>query len=251
MSNRATSDIGPFSIVPEWVTLALISDRAVRLFALLARYADRQGEATPGRRTLAQALGASVDSLDRALRELIGIGAVEIEPRRDTAGDQTSNLYRLRFAAREVSEVAAPLRPPIRTPAAPGGRAPAATVAAPVRPRTKAIGTKEVQERRTAAAPQRVPESDPDPSDHYAVITAVVTKDILPRRLPDHELTAATMARCTELRIACDDEVIRKAVDSALFRYYRAVRHEFDLPPDPREIYHDHPDIVKREAVAS
>ena len=46
--------------------------------------------------------------------------------------------------------------------------------------------------------------------------------------------------RCAELQIACDPVVARKAVDSALFRYYRASRLEFYLPADPRGIYHDH-----------
>lgn len=93
---------------------------------------------------------------------------------------------------------------------------------------------------RTAASPQLGPETDPDPHDNYAVITAVVTKDILPRRLPDHLLLTATLTRCHELDIACDGETARKAVDSALFRYYRQARLDGDLPPDPRGIYHDH-----------
>jgi hypothetical protein len=98
------------------------------------------------------------------------------------------------------------------------------------------VGSRE----RTAAAPQRRPEADPDPDDHYAVVTAVVTKDILPLRLEDHELMAATLNRCEALHIACTEDVARKAIDSALFRYYRALRLEADLPSDPRGIYHDH-----------
>lgn len=94
--------------------------------------------------------------------------------------------------------------------------------------------------QRAAALPQRCPNSDPDPNGHYAVITAVVTKDILPRRLEDHRLMDETKTRCDELHITHDDIVVRKAIDSALFRYYRQLRHEYDLPPDPRGIYHDH-----------
>ena len=98
----------------------------------------------------------------------------------------------------------------------------------------------EVRTERTAAPPQREPAADPDPDNHCSVVTAVVSKDILPRRLEDHKLMAATLARCKELKIACDETVARKAIDSALFRYYRAMRLEFDLLPDPRGIYHDH-----------
>jgi hypothetical protein len=95
---------------------------------------------------------------------------------------------------------------------------------------------------RTAAGPQRrqEPEVDPDPEGHYAVITAVVTKDILPLRLEDHLLVKAVQDRCDELHIAHSPAVIRKAVDSALFRYYRSVRLENDLPADPRGMFHDH-----------
>ena len=82
-----------------------------------------------------------------------------------------------------------------------------------------------------------MPEPDDDPT---AVVTAVVSKDILPRRLPDEQLLVATMTRCEELQIPCTPDVARKAVDSALWRYYRALRLEFDLPADPRGIYHDH-----------
>jgi hypothetical protein len=104
--------------------------------------------------------------------------------------------------------------------------------------RTEQNGTEE--RTAPAAPPQQIPESDPDPDDHYAVITAVVTKDVLPLRLEDHKLAEVTERRCRELKIECSPTVIRKAIDSALFRYYRNVRHEFELPPDPRGIYRDH-----------
>jgi hypothetical protein len=129
--NRASSDIGPYSIVPQWITRADISDRAVRLFALLARHADRDHKAFPSRSTLATALRTSVDSVDRACRELVSLGAVRVEGRRDQAGDRISNNYHLTFAAPQ--QVAAPLWPPSRTPAA--------TVAAPARHRTITTGT--------------------------------------------------------------------------------------------------------------
>lgn len=97
------------------------------------------------------------------------------------------------------------------------------------------------QKKRTAAAPQHVtvPDADPDPESHYAVITALVGKEILPLRLPDPELMQATKDRCEELKITYTPETVRKAVDSALFRYYRQMRRDFELPADPRGIFHD------------
>lgn len=88
-----TSDTGPFSIVPEWVTTAEISNGAVRLYALLARYADyATGEAWPSRSTLARRLRMSTDSVDRLSKELQELGAIEVV-KRHNGKKWKSNLY--------------------------------------------------------------------------------------------------------------------------------------------------------------
>jgi hypothetical protein len=76
-----------FGRVPTWLLDAAVSDRAVRLFAVLTRYADREGRGFPGRRVLAERLRCSVDSLDRALRELVTAGARRVEERWNVDGD--------------------------------------------------------------------------------------------------------------------------------------------------------------------
>lgn len=91
---RVTSDVGPWSIVPEWVLDAQVSDRAVRLYALLGRYADRNGESFPSRQTLAKRLGCSESSAIRASRELEVIGALKITSRADS-----TNLYHLIYVS--------------------------------------------------------------------------------------------------------------------------------------------------------
>lgn len=96
---RVTSDVGPFSITPEWVLDAEVSDRAIRLYGLLGRYANNNGSAYPNRKTLAKRLRCSIDSVDRAARELVSIGALEKTARWTGNGDQTSNLCRLIYAA--------------------------------------------------------------------------------------------------------------------------------------------------------
>lgn len=75
------SDTGPFAIVPEWVLDADISDRAVRLYAVLARYADSDGHCNPKRATLASRLRCGVKTIDRAKEELAVIGALSWEQR--------------------------------------------------------------------------------------------------------------------------------------------------------------------------
>src|SRR5215218_11383648 len=72
-----------FAIVPEWVLDADISDAALRLYAVLLRYGQTSGHRMPGRRLLASRLHKrSRDSVDRALKELVGIGAVVVQHRR-------------------------------------------------------------------------------------------------------------------------------------------------------------------------
>lgn len=119
-----------FAVVPTWVILSSISDRAVRLYAVLRRYADRDGACWPSRSRLAGDMRCSVDSIDRALAELVGICALTITHRRDASGAPTSSLYTVRST---------PVYRPVdnsggsRTGAARGSRTAAAGVAAPVR----------------------------------------------------------------------------------------------------------------------
>jgi hypothetical protein len=100
---EVTSDTGPFVIVPEWVLVARISHGAVRLYASLARYADSvTGVAWPSRRTLATRLRVSADTIDRWVKELVSIGAVDVEHRtQDNDGSMVnlSNLYTVRRVA--------------------------------------------------------------------------------------------------------------------------------------------------------
>jgi hypothetical protein len=73
-----------FAIVPEWVLDADISDAALRLYAVLLRYGQTSGQRMPSRAVLAARLRKrSKDSVDRALKELVRVGAVVVQRRRD------------------------------------------------------------------------------------------------------------------------------------------------------------------------
>ncbi len=102
-----------FSMVPEWVLDADIGDCALRLYAVLLRYGNSTGARMPARTTLAARLHKkSTDTVDRALAELVSLGAVQVEHR--WAGHQRlSNRYRIRTS-----------RPGNRGPAAPSTTAP-------------------------------------------------------------------------------------------------------------------------------
>lgn len=96
-------DFGPFGIVPENVIVSDLSDRAVRLYALLARYAMRPGGiAEESKRGLAKAIGCAPSTLDTAMRELVAAGLVEAEERRGANGVRLANGYRISLGSRDV-----------------------------------------------------------------------------------------------------------------------------------------------------
>lgn len=95
MSDEIRSDVGPWTMIPEWLLDAEIGDRAVRLYALLGRYADASGSgAYPSRRTLAKRLRCSTDTVDRATHELVDIGALIVKAR-FRENERTTNAYTL------------------------------------------------------------------------------------------------------------------------------------------------------------
>jgi len=95
MDEQLNTDLR-FSIVPEWVLDADVSDRAVRLYTVLARYADNETlQAFPSRETLAKRCRCHTKSIDRAIDELVLLGAIVKRHRKANNGYQ-SNIYTLR-----------------------------------------------------------------------------------------------------------------------------------------------------------
>jgi len=91
----------PFAMIPEWLLDSDVSAQAVRLYCVLHRYADKDTQhAHPSRRALAKRLRCSPDTIDRSLKELVEIGAVEVKHRHVEDDRQTSNDYILRPGGR-------------------------------------------------------------------------------------------------------------------------------------------------------
>jgi hypothetical protein len=84
-----------FAIIPEWVVHSDISSNAVRLYAVLNRFANSNGKAWPSRRTIAEIMHTSTATVDRAKDELVEINALTVEHRTTPAGDPSSNIYTL------------------------------------------------------------------------------------------------------------------------------------------------------------
>lgn len=91
----------PFAMVPEWILYHPgLSDRAVRLWAVLARHGTDAGARCPGRARLAMLCRCSTKSIDRAKDELELVGALVVKSRwkpgqKGTPREQLTNEYHL------------------------------------------------------------------------------------------------------------------------------------------------------------
>jgi len=102
MQDNLNTDLR-FSIIPEWVLDANVSDRAIRVYSIMARYADNETlQAFPSRETLAKRAQCHWRSIDRAIDELVNLGAITKQHRRNGESYQ-SNIYTLRRVLPQVS----------------------------------------------------------------------------------------------------------------------------------------------------
>ena len=86
-----------FAIIPEWILYEVtLSANAIRLYCTLNRFANSSGRAWPSRRTIAALMAVSVETVDRAKKELVDFGAITVTNRTSAAGDPTSNVYTIR-----------------------------------------------------------------------------------------------------------------------------------------------------------
>jgi len=90
------SDTGPLAQVPLWVLESPIHHGAIRLFGMLsARWTDREGAATPSRAELAQSLNCSLPTVDRWIKQLVDIGALDVTHQKIKPSQYLENLYQL------------------------------------------------------------------------------------------------------------------------------------------------------------
>lgn len=109
-----------------------ISAQARMIYVLIATHADvNDRDASLYRRTLAQYIGKSVDTVDRCLRELVEAGYLIIEQLKRESGDLTASAYVLHEPHLMGGSRTHAARSP--HPCGEGGRTDAARVAAPMR----------------------------------------------------------------------------------------------------------------------
>lgn len=85
-----------YAIIPEWIIYSDISSSAIRLYALLARHADKNThQGYPSRKRITALIGLSGRQISKSIEELVGIGALRVKRRYGDKGSYTSNLYTL------------------------------------------------------------------------------------------------------------------------------------------------------------
>jgi len=91
-----SSESAGFAIIPRH--LLGVQPVDLKVYMALALYVDWDtGECWPSRQTLAADAGVSLSTVKRSLKALVAYGAVLVHPRKDPAGDATSNLYVMPF----------------------------------------------------------------------------------------------------------------------------------------------------------
>jgi DNA-binding transcriptional regulator YhcF (GntR family) len=89
---QVSTQMGPFSIVPEWVLDRGLSSTALKLYIVLARFADWDtGIAFPARDTLAERMGCTEKTVDRVVKELVEAECIDKHSR----GRYQSAQYRV------------------------------------------------------------------------------------------------------------------------------------------------------------
>ena len=149
---------------PQWgrVSAAVLRDprlsvQAKALYALLATYADNDDrDCWPRQSVLAEQLGCSDDSVQRYVRELVRLGAVEVEARYRPDGGRGANDYVLTDALNPRTDAVPPTRTHAGTPTRTHAGTPSRTHA----------GTPSRTDAVTPPAPMREQEQDHKEQPH-------------------------------------------------------------------------------------
>ena len=87
-------DKGNFFLIPIDIFDYDLKPKDLAVYMVLSRYSDSNGESYPSRNTIAENCNVSVDTVDKAMKELKKAGLVEVTPQ-FSEGAQKSNLYKL------------------------------------------------------------------------------------------------------------------------------------------------------------
>jgi DNA-binding transcriptional MocR family regulator len=96
MRGEIVAEQGSFEQIPHWV-MEKATGRALALYLTLRRHARGSNRCAPSRAVLAAEMGVSTDTIDRAMKRLVEIGAITSTRRIQPNGDPAPNLYTIRW----------------------------------------------------------------------------------------------------------------------------------------------------------
>lgn len=103
-----------FAIIPEWLLFSGVSAQAIRLYAVLMRkaeYGSKDSDVKPAegvpRKWLADKMDVTVKTVDRAMKELVDLGAVQVIPNKN-GKERAPNDYLLVMSLPSPTDVATP-----------------------------------------------------------------------------------------------------------------------------------------------
>lgn len=109
MENRVRVDRGTFEMCPHWLLFDRdVSPIAIRLYLILRQHADANGESFPSRQRLADLLGISLPTLDKARAGLIDVGALTMDRRQGRNGEWLSCTYTVHWEPHGGSQESCP-----------------------------------------------------------------------------------------------------------------------------------------------
>ena len=94
--DQLVAEEGNFEQVPHWV-LEQATGNSLRLYLTLRRHARGSNRCAPSRAVLAAEMGVSTDTIDRAKKVLIEIGAITVTRQIQPNGDPAPNIYTIRW----------------------------------------------------------------------------------------------------------------------------------------------------------
>ena len=81
IDEEITADV-KFAQIPHWLLELPLTDKAIRLYAILSKYADNEDRTSyPGRGTLSKLMRCHRTSVDRAVEELMQAGCISKQRR--------------------------------------------------------------------------------------------------------------------------------------------------------------------------
>lgn len=173
-----------FSIVPEWLLDSSVSDKALRVYAILARYADNETmQAFPSRETIAERARCHVKTVDRALDELIAVKAIT-KKHRKTGNGFSSNIYTVKRVGTKMSLGRDTNVATVGTPVSPGRDTDVALT------RTTELEPKELEPQKSAPRQNKETRLPEDWTPSERLMEMFETK--WPRLEPDYEIEQFT-----------------------------------------------------------